>query len=196
MAVAMLLVPTVSAYRYRRGIEPFEATFQLRNPASTPYPGGNTLPTSTNSLAPGAHGLMLKIQRIQIQACSGLSAWGTIKAVTMHRKVTLNQRYWLSVYETGVRYVLANPINILDGTVNTKTGEAVFHYLVIWTFEGGSFEGVMQSRLESYPQPYEYYEIHCILKGTDAFKGQTLHLSYEGSTIAPVWNGYLLNAMN
>ena len=86
--------------------------------------------------------------------------------------------------------------NILDGTVNTKTGEAVFQYSVTWTFNGGSFEGRMQSRLESYPPPYETYEIHCVLKGTGEFKGQKLHLIYEGTTINPIWNGYLLNSMN
>lgn len=86
--------------------------------------------------------------------------------------------------------------NILDGTVNMKTGEAVFQYSVTWTFDGGSFEGRMQSQLESYPPPYETYEIHCVLKGSGEFKGQMLHLFYEGTTTDPVWNGYLINPMN
>lgn len=102
-----------------------------------------------------------------------------------------------ATYEITLNIYAESPLvgtstNVLDGRVNTKTGEAVFHYDVIWTFEDGSFEGVMQSRLESYPQPYEYYEIHCVLKGEGEFEGQTLKLTYEGTTMNPVWTGFII----
>lgn len=82
--------------------------------------------------------------------------------------------------------------NVWNGRLNMKTGEMIIHYNVVWTFPGGSFEGIIQSRLESYPQPYEYYEIHGVLQGTGVFEGQKLNLSYEGSTIDPVWEGFLI----
>ncbi len=125
MAVVMLLVPTVSAWGYRRGVEPYKATFQLRNPASTPYPGGNTLPTSTEFFGP-QDPAWVKAENpdgYKYRLAKGLTAWGTIDAGPLGiGKMSLNQRYWLTNYETGIGYVLANYNLEFDGSYGDYLG--------------------------------------------------------------------------
>jgi hypothetical protein len=121
-------------------------------------------------------------------------SWTTNGGVTHFRDYQVT--YDISLNIEGEGSLAGISSNVWNGRVNTKTGKAVLQYNAIWSFPGGSFEGVIQSRLESYPPPYEYYEIHCVLKGTGVFEGQKLMLSYEGTTTDPVWEGFLLRPNN
>jgi hypothetical protein len=55
---------------------------------------------------------------------------------------------------------------------------------MVWTFDGGTFEGVIQRKIIGFPPDpptiIPYFEDHLILRGTGDFQGQTLKLSYEG----------------
>ena len=116
--------------------------------------------------------------------------WTTNGGIIQIRGQQVTYKVTLNIFGESSLFGLSS--NVWNGRVNPKTGKMIIHYETVWTFSGGSFEGVLQSRLESSPPPYEYYEIHGVLKGTGVFEGQKLMLSYEGSTINPEWTGILL----
>lgn len=72
----------------------------------------------------------------------------------------------------------------------------VFYNKVVWTFpaEGGTFEGRMVFEIRHHsegPLAWEYTILSCVLRGTGAFKGQILVLSYDGPYIGAVLTGLL-----
>ena len=84
-------------------------------------------------------------------------------------------------------------IVLLDFTSNFKTGEIMYHSTsLVWTFEDGSFEGVMQARQRVDPKDISMiYEESLVLQGSGVFKGCTLKLSqtnnqpYTGFLMVP-----------
>lgn len=68
---------------------------------------------------------------------------------------------------------------VLDFTSNLKTGNIVYHSTsLVWTFQGGSFEGVMQARQRIDPSSSSViYQESLVLQGSGIFKGCTLKLS-------------------
>jgi hypothetical protein len=83
--------------------------------------------------------------------------------------------------------------NTFNGQHNLKTDVKILHYDVVWTFEGGTFEGRLTLKIENnlLGPMYWYYSAHLVFQGTGAFEGQTIMLSYEGP-FALEWTGYLL----
>jgi hypothetical protein len=84
-------------------------------------------------------------------------------------------------------------ILVLDFTTNFKTGDIVYHNAsVVWTFDDGSFNGVMQARQRFDPSSSSViYEESLVLQGSGSFKGCTLKLSqtnnqpYTGLLMVP-----------
>jgi hypothetical protein len=68
---------------------------------------------------------------------------------------------------------------VLDFTANFKTGETVYHSTsLVWSFQGGSFEGMMQARQRiDLNSQSGIYEESVVLQGSGIFKGCTLKLS-------------------
>ncbi len=74
---------------------------------------------------------------------------------------------------------------------NTKTGEAVGqNFDAVWTFAGGSFEGVKQTRISTVPT--FSLDQHVVFQGSGIFEGQTLMLSQEAPPFPPTYTGFLL----
>jgi hypothetical protein len=67
-------------------------------------------------------------------------------------------------------------VRVLDFTTNFKTGNTVYHSTsLVWTLEGGSFEGMMQARQRlNSDNPYEE---SLVMRGSGIFAGCTLKLS-------------------
>jgi hypothetical protein len=88
---------------------------------------------------------------------------------------------------------------LMDFTTNTKIGElkACAHKCV-FTFAGGSFEGVKTLRMTSDPvtKAILEQEQHAVLQGSGAFEGCTLMLSQDWELTSPpvpkVYTGFLL----
>jgi hypothetical protein len=82
---------------------------------------------------------------------------------------------------------------VIDFTSNFKTSEIVYHGVsVVWTFQDGTFEGVMQAKQRFDPSDASViYEETLVLHGSGIFKGCTLKLSntnnqpYTGLLLAP-----------
>jgi len=93
--------------------------------------------------------------------------------------------------------LIGTEMEALDIVENTKTGKTVVHsQKLVFTFEGGYFEGVKQSR-EFNALPLEFtLEQHVVLQGFGAFEGQTLMLTQYWSLAMwpnpPVYEGFLL----
>jgi hypothetical protein len=55
---------------------------------------------------------------------------------------------------------------------------------VVWTFDGGTFVGVIQRKIIGFPPDpptvIPYFIDNLVLRGTGVFHGQTLKLSFEG----------------
>ena len=85
-------------------------------------------------------------------------------------------------------------MNIVE---NTQTGRTVVHsQKLVFTFEGGYFEGVKQST-EFNALPLEFtLEQHVVLQGFGVFEGQTLMLTQYWALAMwpnpPVYEGFLL----
>jgi hypothetical protein len=76
------------------------------------------------------------------------------------------------------------------GNFKKDPAELVIMGKMVWTFTGGTFEGIIQRLIIGWPVPL-YFEDHMVLQGTGDFKEQTLKLSYEGAP-PPVAEGYLV----
>jgi hypothetical protein len=93
--------------------------------------------------------------------------------------------------------LIGTETEVMNIVENTKTGRTVVHsQKLVFTFEGGYFEGVKQSE-EFNALPLEFtLEQHAVLQGFGAFEGQTLMLtqywSLEMWPNPPVYEGYLL----
>jgi hypothetical protein len=78
-------------------------------------------------------------------------------------------------------------------TVNTKTGESVIQSYDVWTFAGGSFEGIKQNRIEtSGPTTIISLEQHAVFQGSGVYEGSTLMLSQEAPPFPPIYTGTML----
>ena len=52
---------------------------------------------------------------------------------------------------------------------------------LVWTFTGGTFEGVVQRKITGLPiSGSSYFKDNAVLRGTGDFQGQTLKLTFEG----------------
>ena len=81
---------------------------------------------------------------------------------------------------------------ITAGNFKKDPAEIVIRGKLIWTFTGGTFEGIIQRTIIGYPPgPSSIFIDHAVLKGTGDFKGQTLKLSFEG-TPPIIQEGYLI----
>ena len=95
----------------------------------------------------------------------------------------------------------ANPGETLVGTgyselmviKNLETGVIKHFAKGVWTFPGGTFEGVYRYEVTK-PGPYPTWTFkltHCILHGTGVFQGQRLVMSYDGLFADAQWTGFL-----
>ena len=115
--IAIPLVGTVQACP-RNHATTFEATFELRNPATTPYPGAFTPPTSTEYFGPtdptwidptNPEGYKYRVQK-------GLVAWGTIDCGLLGiGKLTITLDYYRHNFETAKGLWLATYYLEFDG---------------------------------------------------------------------------------
>jgi hypothetical protein len=67
---------------------------------------------------------------------------------------------------------------------------------VVWTFDEGTFEGKAIWEITRLPEPYKKGDwpttiLYYVLRGTGAFRGQTVVLSYDGPLRDLAWNGFL-----
>ena len=86
--------------------------------------------------------------------------------------------------------------NTANTRINLKKQALIVVYDAVWTVQGGTFEGIVKMKILNYdttnPLIWDL-DIHCVLRGTGDYQGQTLMLSYEGGIIpAPVWEGVLI----
>ncbi len=66
-------------------------------------------------------------------------------------------------------------------------------YVISFPTKGGGFEGQSHSMITDYVSRTNYViNVHVLLHGTGAFKGQTLNAWQSGSGATPLWEGYLL----
>jgi hypothetical protein len=103
----------------------------------------------------------------------------------------------------------------LTAIINTKTGEGVIHFEMIWTakFGGGTFEGQVNGKIIDYTYAPTGYlpdgtafpakfgwagSVHTVFQGSGEFEGQTLMLDGTRERLTPasftglMWEGYLL----
>jgi hypothetical protein len=128
IAVAMLATPmvgTAEACRWRRRPQPFEATFQLRNPASEPYAGGFTPPT-TEHFGPTDSAWVnpfLNPDGYKYMLSKGLVAWGTIDCGALGKgKMTLTQKWWFNNFETLLGVTMVSYLLEFDGEYGDYEG--------------------------------------------------------------------------
>ena len=86
-------------------------------------------------------------------------------------------------------------VDIVSGTYNSKTMQAVLQFDEVWTLPGGTFEGVAHitlvgGNLQTYKEMYS----HIILHGTGDYEGQILsmELGYIRHVTPAVYEGYWL----
>jgi hypothetical protein len=120
IAVALLATPmvgTAEACRWRRS-QPFEATFVLRDPNSTPYPGGITPPTTEyfGPTDPAWINPFLNPDGYKYLLNKGLVAWGTIDCGPLGiGKMTFTQKWWFNNFETLLGVTMVNFLLEFDG---------------------------------------------------------------------------------
>jgi hypothetical protein len=132
LAVAMLATPLVGTAQAcrRRKSQAFEATFELRNPESTPYSGGYTPSASTVYWGPQDDAWInpsLNPDGYRYSLAKGLIAWGTIDCGPLGiGRMTLTQKSSFTNHETSMGYVIATYYIEFDGMhgdyVGTLTG--------------------------------------------------------------------------
>ena len=89
--------------------------------------------------------------------------------------------------------------SVIDSTINLNTGMGWITYQMTWTFTSGTFQGIIVGKLvgpsgNQPPTAYAQTDLHGILFGSGAFKGQTA--VFDGSK--PVgqpfsWTGTLIS---
>jgi hypothetical protein len=82
---------------------------------------------------------------------------------------------------------------VTRGKFTLDPAEVLIRGKLVWTFTGGTFEGVIQRTIIGYPPgPSSIFIDHAVLHGTGDFRGQTLKISFEG-TPPIIQEGYLIN---
>jgi hypothetical protein len=88
--------------------------------------------------------------------------------------------------------------NVLDGTLNFKTGLIIHHYDAVWYIpdenSDSGFSGNVEAKIYDYDfvsGTFSWMTIHSVTQGFGDFEGQTLMLSYEGPA-GGAWTGYCL----
>jgi hypothetical protein len=82
--------------------------------------------------------------------------------------------------------ITGNLYEVADQVLNTKTGEIVVHFSpCIWSFSGGSFEGVKQAHFRIDPDGNVIFTQHLVFHGTGIFEGYTLIME------RPLTGGYV-----
>lgn len=106
LAVVLLATPlfeTAQAWGWRRPLT-FEATFELRNPATTPYPGGVDVTSITNEYFGPTDPALITPQNPEghkYHVMKGYAIWGTADCGPLGiGKLTMTQNYWLNNLET------------------------------------------------------------------------------------------------
>lgn len=172
MAVAMLAIPmvgTAQACRWRRRSQPFEATFVLRDPNSTPYPGGVTPGTSTKfgPTDPAWINPFLNPDGYKYMLNKGLVAWGPIDCGALGiGKMTYTQIWWFNNFETLMGTTMVSILLEFDGEHGDYEGSISGTFLLktdstnpaLFISEGkgiflkgtGDFEGVKIIANENY----------------------------------------------
>jgi hypothetical protein len=84
--------------------------------------------------------------------------------------------------------------NTLNTRINNKIDVATIIYDAAWTTSDGAFVGKIQMKIFDYSQGYTMFtlQVHGTLRGTGAYQGQTLIVTYEGGFIGAVWDGILI----
>lgn len=84
--------------------------------------------------------------------------------------------------------------NTLNTRINNKIDVATIIYDVTWTTSDGAFVGKIQQKIFDYSLGYTMFtlQLHGTLRGTGAYQGQTLRVTYEGGFIGAVWDGILI----
>jgi hypothetical protein len=113
---------------------------------------------------------------------------------------TLHAQHYVTLHSTpeetlvGTLDIVRFTITNLEITYDTF----VLRYIddIVWTFEGGTFEGKAIWEITRLPEPYKKGDwpttiLYYVLRGTGMFKGQTVVLSYDGPLKSLVWNGFL-----
>ena len=71
---------------------------------------------------------------------------------------------------------------VTRGKLSLDPAEVLIRGKLVWTFTGGTFEGIVQRIIIGYPPgPSSIFIDHAVLHGTGDFRGQTLKLSFEGT---------------
>jgi hypothetical protein len=88
--------------------------------------------------------------------------------------------------------------NVLDGTLNFKTGLIIHHYDAVWYIPDENSDSGFSGNVEAKIYDYDFVSgtfsrmtIHSVTQGFGDFEGQTLMLSYEGPA-GGAWTGYCL----
>jgi len=126
------LIGTAQACRTRRP-QNFEATFELRNPESTPYAGGFSPATSTTYWGPQDPAWInpdLNPDGYKYSISRGLIAWGTIDCGPLGiGKMTLTQDFWFQDHETSTGFVIATYCFEFDGDYGDYIGTLTGHVI-------------------------------------------------------------------
>lgn len=71
---------------------------------------------------------------------------------------------------------------VTRGKFSLDPAEVLIRGKLVWTFPGGTFEGIVQRMIIGYPPgPSSIFIDHAVLHGTGDFRGQTLKISFEGT---------------
>ena len=107
LTLVMLTTPFIGTAQACRSIckhsSTFDATFELRNPNTTPYPGGFTPPISTKYFGPidSAYVTLGNPEGHKYALMKGYVIWGTVDCGPLGLgKLTITQNYWRHNYET------------------------------------------------------------------------------------------------
>jgi hypothetical protein len=112
---------------------------------------------------------------------------------------TLRRQLYLTLHSTPEE-TLVGIMDIVRCTVTNleiSYDKFVLRYIddVVWTFEGGTFEGKSIWEITRLPSPekgtWPVTTLYYVLRGTGAFKGQTIVLSYDGPLSGLAFNGFL-----
>jgi hypothetical protein len=80
--------------------------------------------------------------------------------------------------------------NVPGGVEHSRLYEGVYHFKEVWTFPGGTFEGIAQ--VQTHGPSFTVFESHIVLQGTGVFEGQKLYLSLQRPPTPTSYFGELL----
>jgi hypothetical protein len=110
----------------------------------------------------------------------------------IHRVLTRTGNVKLTI--DGQTPIVGTLTETVHTMINTKTGEMIIQNLeCTWTFPGGSFEGVKQTRVTgSSPDVVDEMWQHAIFQGSGIYEGCKLMLSVEAPPFPPTYRGTML----